>query len=83
MKLSPIELNALFERLGTPLAGRRLVETARREAPVRDIQSHSGNVITWYSSRKMGGLSIGTESRTVEFPAVIQYEHNPLVLEYG
>ena len=80
--LSFIELNNLFDRLGTPSAGRRLVEKARREAPVRDIQSNSGNVITWYCSRKMGGLSIGTESRTVEFPAVIQYEHNPLVLEY-
>jgi putative transposase len=80
--LSPIELNALFDRLGTPSAGRRLVEKARREAPVRDVQSNSGNVITWYVSRKMGGVSIGTESRTVEFPAVIQYEHNPLVLEY-
>ncbi len=80
--LNTIELNDLFDRLGTPSAGRRLVERARREAPVRDIQSHSGNVITWYSSRKMGGISIGTESRTVEFPAVVQYEHNPLVLEY-
>ena len=82
MILSPMELNALFDRLGTPLAGRRLVEKARREAPVRDIQSNSGNVIKWYCSRKMGGISIGTESRTREFPAVIQYEHNSLVLEY-
>lgn len=79
--MSPVELNALFDRLGTPLAGRRLVEKARKEAPVRDIQSHSSNVITWYSSRKMG-RAIGTESRTVEFPAAIQYEHDPLVLEY-
>lgn len=79
--LSSIELNALFDRLGTPPAGRRLVEKARREAPVRDIQSHSGNVITWYSSRKMG-RAVGTESRTVEFPAAVQYEHDALVLEY-
>lgn len=80
--LDLIGLNTLFDRLGTPSAGRRLVEKARREAPVRDIQSRSGNVITWYSSRKMGGLLIGTESRTVEFPAAIQYEHDPQVLEY-
>lgn len=79
--LSSIQLNALFDRLGTPSAGRRIVEKARREAPIRDIQSHSGNVITWYSSSKMG-RAIGTESRTVEFPAAIQYEHDPLVLEY-
>lgn len=81
MILSLIELNALFDRLGTPLAGRRLVEKARKEAPVRDIQSHSGNVVTWYRSGKMG-RTIGTESRTTEFPAAIQYEHDPLVLEY-
>ncbi|MGO9952291.1 MAG: DDE-type integrase/transposase/recombinase [Dissulfurispiraceae bacterium] len=79
--LDLIELNALFDRLGTPLAGRRLVEKARKEAPVRKIQSHSGNVITEYSSSKMG-RAIGTESRTVEFPAAVQYEHDPLVLEY-
>ncbi len=79
--LNSIELNALFDRLGTPAAGRRLVENARREAPVRDIQSHSGNVITWYSSRKMG-RPIGCESRTVEFPAAVDYEHDDHVLEY-
>jgi len=81
MILSPIELNDLFDRLGTPAKGRRLVEKARREAPVRDIQSNSSNVITWYISKKMG-ISIGTESRTVEFPAVVQYEHDHRVLEY-
>ena len=81
MILSPIELNDLFDRLGTPAKGRRSVEKARKEAPVRDIQSNSSNVITWYSSKKMG-RAIGTESRTCEFPAVVQFEHDPLVLEY-
>ncbi|MGO9613057.1 MAG: DDE-type integrase/transposase/recombinase [Dissulfurispiraceae bacterium] len=81
MMLSFIELNALFDRLDTPEKGRRLVEKARKDAPVRDIQSHSGNVITWYYSKKMGRL-MGTESRTVEFPAVMQYEHDPQVIEY-
>ena len=62
MLLGLIELSALFDRLGTPEKGRRLVEKARKDAPVRDIQSHSGNVITWYYSKKMGRLE-GTESR--------------------
>ncbi len=79
--LNLIELNDLFNRLGTPQEGRRLVEKARRDSPVRKIQSHSGNVITWYFSKKMG-KAIGTERRTVEFPAAIKYEHDPLVLEY-
>jgi len=77
------DLNLLFDRLGTPPEGRRLVEKARRESPVRDIKSNSGNVITLYASKKMGrDMHIGTESRTVEFPAVIQYEHDSHVIEY-
>jgi len=79
--LTLIELHDLFDRLGTPLTGRQLVETARRLAPVRQVQSNSSNVITRYASRKMGRL-VDCESRTVEFPAVIQYEHDPEVLEY-
>ena len=79
--LTLVELHDLFDRLGTPPAGRQLVETARRLAPVRQVQSNSSIVITRYASRKMGRL-VGCESRTVEYPAVIQYEHDPEVLEY-
>ena len=79
--LTLVELHDLFDRLGTPPAGRQLVETARRLAPVRQVQSNSSNVITRYASRKMGRL-VDCESRTVEYPAVIQYEHDPEVLEY-
>ena len=75
------ELNDVFDRLGTPQMGRRLVEKARRESPVRDVQSRLGNVVTKYASKKMA-RTIQTESRTVEFPAVIQYEHDTTVLEY-
>ncbi len=75
------ELRELFERLGTPAAGRRLIEDARRLAPVRQVLSNSNNVITRFVSRKMGRM-IDTESRTVEYPAVIQYEHDERVLEY-
>lgn len=79
--LSTIELQELFVRLGTPDAGRRLVEKARREAPVRKIESRVGNVITWLQSRKMA-RAIGTESRSGEYRAVVRYEHDPTVLEY-
>jgi len=79
--LSSIELNELFDRLGTPPKGRRLVEKARREAPVRKVQSNSGNVITLFQSNKMD-REIATESRTVEYPAVVQYERNVLIREY-
>jgi putative transposase len=79
--LDLVELRQIFEHLGTPPAGRKLIEDARRTAPVRQVRSTSNNVITRYVSRKMARL-IDTESRTVEYPAVVTYEHDPAVLEY-
>jgi putative transposase len=79
--LGLIELNQIFERLGTPSKGRQLVEKARRESPVRKVQSNLGNVITLFNSKKMD-RAIATESRRIEFPAVVQYEHDLAILEY-
>ena len=76
-----IELNDYFAQVGLPEAGRHLVMKARREAPVRDVVSRLGNVISHYQSRKMRKTVIA-ESLHVEFPAFIQYEHDPNVLEY-
>ncbi|WP_291271448.1 DDE-type integrase/transposase/recombinase [Geothrix sp.] len=70
-----------MERLGMPDFGRQLVRKARNEAPVRKVQSHLSNVITLFVSQKMA-RSIATESRTVEYPAVITYERDASVLEY-
>lgn len=75
------ELDAYFVRVSLPDAGRRLVEVARRESPVRKVQSRLGNVLTRFPSRKMK-RAVTAESRTVEFPALVQYEHDPFVLEY-
>lgn len=74
-------ITALFERLGTPRAGRELILKARSCAPVRDVQSRGGNVITLLASRKMG-CEIRTESRHIEFAAAVNHEHDPIVLEY-
>lgn len=79
--LDLLELRRLFEHLGTPPAGRKLVEDARRNSPVRKVQSNSNNVITRFHSRKMERL-VDTESRTVEYPAIVMYEHDPKVLEF-
>lgn len=62
--LSKQELHELFDNLETPTAGRNLVLKARKEAPVRAVKSHGGNVITLMSSRKMG-CEIRTESGVV------------------
>lgn len=79
--LTALERQTLFDRLGTPTAGRRLVEKARENAPVRKVGSNGGNVVTHYASRKMGRL-LGLESFHVEFPAAILYEFDKDVLEY-
>jgi putative transposase len=79
--MNPVELDAYFTRIGLPQAGRRLVEKARRESPVREVQSRLGNVLSHYPSRKMQRVVV-PESLHVEFPAFIQYEHDPDVLEY-
>lgn len=81
MLLDKASRTDLFDHLGTPTAGRRLVERARTEAPVRDVKSRGGNVITIFSSRKMG-REICTESRHIEFAAAVDHEYNPDVLEY-
>ena len=79
--MTTIELDAYLTRIGLPNNGRRLVEKARREAPVRQVQSKGGNVITGFQSVKMD-RTIETESRGGEYPAVISYEHDKSVLEY-
>lgn len=79
--LELVNLRHLFEHLGTPAPGRKAIEDARRNAPVRSVRSNSNNVITRFVSRKMARM-IDTESRTVEYPAVVMYEHDPKILEY-
>lgn len=79
--LSPAQLEELFESLGTPQAGRKMILKARKEAPVRRVLSNSSNLITRYPSQKMQRV-IATESHTVEFQAMLQYEHDQEILEY-
>ncbi|KVR40736.1 Mu transposase C-terminal domain-containing protein [Burkholderia multivorans] len=79
--LSKSQLGELFERLGTPPAGRKLITNARLHAPVRDVTSRGGNVITVLASQKMA-RDIRTESRHIEFAVAVTKEHAKDVLEY-
>ncbi len=79
--LTQNELKILFDRLGTPESGRRLVLEARQNAPVRQVRFNGSNVRHRYPSAKMGRV-IETESRSAEFRANIQYEFDAKVLEY-
>lgn len=79
--LSPIQLEELFEALGTPEIGRSMIRKARKEAPVRQVRSNWSNLVSRYPSQKMQRV-IETESHTAEFPAMYLYEFDPNVLEY-
>ncbi|MFZ2296398.1 MAG: TnsA endonuclease N-terminal domain-containing protein [Polaromonas sp.] len=79
--LDKTQLIDMFDRLGTPRKGRELILRARTDAPVRDVKSRGGNVITLLASVKMG-CEIRTESRHIEFAAAVDHEFSPQVLEY-
>src|SRR5690606_35168598 len=79
--LDRAQLMEIFDRLGTPPAGRELILKARTQAPVREVKARGGNVLTWYVSRKMG-REIPTESKDVEFRAAVDKEYDPAVVEY-
>jgi putative transposase len=75
------EFDAYLNRLALPAAGRRLIEKARRESPVRAVQSHIGNVICHFQSRKMD-RRVELESNGLELPAAILYERIKSILEF-
>lgn len=74
-------LTARFESTSFPKSGQDIVRGAIKNAPVREVKSSGSNVITYLASRKMG-FEIATESRTVEYPAAVGYEHDREVLGY-
>ncbi|MBI3130473.1 MAG: DDE-type integrase/transposase/recombinase [Acidobacteria bacterium] len=79
--LSDQERQSLYQELSIPHQGCQLVERARVNAPVRKVKSSGRNVVTHYASRKMNRL-VSLESRHVEFPAAILYEHDNSILEF-
>ena len=79
--LTRAQLAELFDRLGTPPAGQKLILAARMQAPARKVTSRGGNVITILASQKMA-RDIRTESRHIEFAVAVTKEHAKNVLEY-
>lgn len=79
--LSKEAVLSLLDRLGTSPKAKNLVLEARIKAPVREVASRGGNVITAIASRKMQ-RQIHTESRHIEFQAALRYEYDLAVLEY-
>ena len=70
-----------FESTDLPARGRAIILGAIQNSPVRQVKSSGRNVITYMASKKMG-REVPTESRGVEFPAALGYEHDQKVLAY-
>ncbi|MDO3529440.1 DDE-type integrase/transposase/recombinase [Ralstonia pseudosolanacearum] len=79
---SDVELEDLFEEWGTPSLGRAFVRRARRDGPVREVNSHRGNVVSRYTPRKMNGRRQATESLGPEYAAVIRYDLDNFTREF-
>lgn len=80
MPLDDLAVEALYQRLQTPTAGRDLVRERRRGGPVRRVRG-GRSVMSRFASRK-NAETRQCESRTLEAPACTLYEHLGDVLAY-
>lgn len=70
-----------LNKWGTPVAGVEYILRSLRDAPTRKFPGTGGNVISRYTSKKMG-KRIATESRRVEFPAVLKADFDSFTREF-
>lgn len=79
--LTDRELEEYFDKHGLSEPARNYIREAH-EAPSRLVGTSGGNnVVSGYQSAK-GGVSIQTESRTVEHAYAIELEYSELVIEF-
>ncbi|MEX3929156.1 DDE-type integrase/transposase/recombinase [Paraburkholderia sp. BR10936] len=74
------ERSKALQDWGIPAAGQTYILRSLREAPTRKFPGIGGNVRSRYTSKKMG-VRIGTESRRVEFPAVLKADFDGFTRE--
>src|SRR5712691_6504984 len=74
-------LEAYCRRLKFKQMTQDMIELIRNSPPSRNPRGNKGNVCVWYPSEKMRCI-IKAESHTVEFPRVLEAEHDDEVLEY-
>lgn len=79
--LSAEEFLRWIQRVALPEAARATVEAIRAAKPARLVGGGGRNVIGRYPSRKMG-VTVQFESNHVERAFLLEYEHDPDVLEY-
>ena len=80
LPLSDLELELLFERLGTPERGRELVRQIRSSQPVRRIASTRYRSAVRKPSRKMGRV-LQCKSHRIQLPYLMKADMDPDVHE--
>lgn len=70
-----------YERLKLPGPTRTLINSIRSSEPARRVRNGRKNGTVHFPSRKMG-WTVQAESVTVEFPCILQLEHDDNRLEY-
>jgi len=78
--LDSTALYTYFRRLGFPRETQELLMYIRSSPPSRTPGARRGNMPVWYPSKKMQCI-IKAESTKVEFPFLLQAEHDDDVLE--
>src|SRR6266498_3013674 len=78
--LDGITFQAYVRRLGFPRETQELLTHIRSSPPSRTPGARRGNMPVWYPSKKMQCV-IKAESTKVEFPFLLQAEHEDTVLE--
>jgi len=78
--LDSTALYTYFRRLGFPRETQELLMHIRSSPPSRTPGARRGNMPVWYPSKKMQCI-IKAESTKVEFPFLLQAEHDDDVLE--
>jgi hypothetical protein len=78
--LDSTALYTYFRRLGFPQETQKLLMHIRSSPPSRTPGARRGNMPVWYPSKKMQCI-IKAESTKVEFPFLLQAEHDDDVLE--
>ena len=79
--LTEKELDAQFERLGTPEKGRKLILLIRISDPVREGDGGPISSTTRYCSHKMR-FTVGCEAGQTEFPAAVAWDNDTDSLEF-
>jgi hypothetical protein len=80
--LTEFEIQNLFQKYALNTEARELVNLARQNGPVIEIDQRHGNSISMFYSRKMGNRHVKLSSRLIDTPASIIYEHDPACFEF-